>query len=92
METFKPHFSGKPYPSSFLDAAYAYFQRLSTVRAFPVLPSDNLATVYGLADEDLLETLAELRKLAWGESSLPSELPPIETVADAITFAMKSGP
>lgn len=90
LETFKAHFEGRRYPGPFIEAAYRHFQQLAGVRGFPVRPSDKLSTVYGLADDDLFDTLAELCKLAWDDSCLPSQLPPIDTVEDAIEFALTS--
>jgi hypothetical protein len=90
-ETFKAYFTERAYPPMFLDSTYKHFQQLAAVRDFPVHPTDKLGTVYGLAEDDLLETLAELRRLACGDPTLPDELPAIETVEDAVRYVMSLG-
>ena len=91
LDTFKEHFSTQGCPVGFLEAAYAHFQGLVGVRDFPVRPTDRVGPIYGLADEDLVETLAELHKLAWSDETLPAHVPQIDTVEDAIMFTMASG-
>lgn len=77
-------------PAPVAAAVYDYLQRW-TRGAFPALPEDRIAAVYGVVDEDFEEVLIELSRRSGCPEGALAHLPEIGTVADLAGFLTDCG-
>lgn len=88
--TFIEYFSSEAICESIYIEVYRYLQKHTWFSDFPVHPKDEIATVYGICDEDFVDTIVELAGIC--KRQLPSEevenenLIPILTVEDLVKF------
>ena len=85
FDDFATYFSALGIPRVKLFQVYLYFQDIQPVKNFPVFPTDDLYKVYGLADDDLDETVVDLAE-QWG-AVLPARLDglgPVCSVEDLV--------
>ena len=79
---FVAYFSGEDIPLYKLREVYDYFQKLQSVKDFPVLPTDDLYKVYGICDEDVDDAVVELASRC--RVTLPATFEPVRTIADVV--------
>lgn len=87
-EDFINHFSKIGISTSLALSVYQYLQDWKYIDKFPVRPTDDIANIYGIADEDLDDLIIEIAQ------SNHLEIPqntnywktPINTVEDVIKF------
>lgn len=60
LETFINHFSEQGISENLSNNVYHYLQKIMNRSDFRPMPTDDLHRIYGLAEEDLEETVVEL--------------------------------
>ena len=61
FDTFRAAFDGEGMLEEAVRAVYEYFQRrVNWMPAFPVRPADDIARMYGIVDEDLVDAVEEI--------------------------------
>lgn len=71
--SFPEYFSGEGIPESLCREVYRYLQKGVCVRDFPVEPKDDLAKIYGLYDEDMVDAAVEIAEVCGDQFSSDGE-------------------
>lgn len=91
FDDFEAHFAGRNIPREILVNTYVFFEDWNSdaIENFPVRATDNIADIYGTADEDLYDAIDEVLKKSgrrWFKETEQPELPRIETVEDLVSY------
>lgn len=87
-EDFINHFVREGISENLAHFVYQYLQDWMNIKDFPVRPQDDLAIIYGIADEELDDLIIESAKTNNLEIPANSDYwgSPVVTVADSIRF------
>ena len=87
---FMENFSGEEIPEIICFQVYSYLQNIDTsFNDFPIYPTDELGSMYGICHEDLDETIFELIDLLGyqlPDRNILRRMRPVKTVKDLVQF------
>jgi hypothetical protein len=83
--TFMDYFLGEEIPENICFQIYTYLQSVDiNLQDFPIRPTDDLGTVYGICEEDLDEAVLEIARRCDCPMTNISNMRAIKTVEDLV--------